>query len=116
LFNGVGRLAAGSVTEVVVAGRGGVAGDAAAVVLNVTVVDAQGPGFVTVFPCGSARPLSSSLNFSLGSTVPNAVTAKVGAGGKVCVFTMAPIDLVIAVNGFFPKPAESGSMGPVPGP
>jgi hypothetical protein len=33
---------------VTVAGRGGVAGDAAAVVLNVTVTDPQASGFVTV--------------------------------------------------------------------
>ena len=36
-----------------VAGRGGVAADAAAVALNVTVADPTGGGFVTVYPCGS---------------------------------------------------------------
>src|SRR6185295_18541998 len=68
-FNGVGVRGAGTVTALTVAGRGGVSGDAAAVVLNVTVTDAQAAGFVTVFPCGSARPLASNLNYVAGSTV-----------------------------------------------
>ena len=85
-----------------VAGRGGVAGDASAVVLNVTVAGARGPGFVTVFPCGAAQPTASNLNFVAGSTVPNAVTSKVGAGGKVCLFSSGATDLVVDVNGWFP--------------
>ena len=99
---GGGRREAGSVTEVVVGGRGGVVGAASAVVLNVTVVDAGGAGFVTVWPCGADRPNASSLNFVAGSTVPNAVVTRVGAGGKVCVFTSAPVDLVADVAGYFP--------------
>ena len=57
-----------------------------AVVLNVTVTDAQGPGFVTVYPCGAVRPLASSLNFVAGQTVPNAVIAqgRVRVGRCVC--------------------------------
>src|SRR5258707_4837659 len=47
-----------------------------AAVLNVTVVDAAAPGFVTVFPCGAPQPLASNLNFVAGQTVPNAVIAK----------------------------------------
>ena len=100
---GGGRREAGSVTEVVVGGRGGVVGAASAVVLNVTVVDAGGAGFVTVWPCGADRPNASSLNFVAGSTVPNAVVTRVGAGGKVCVFTSAPVDLVADVAGYFPE-------------
>jgi bacillolysin len=100
-FNGIGVRGAGTVTALTVAGRGGVAGDAAAVVLNVTVTDAQGPGFVTVFPCGSAQPNASSLNYVVGSTVANAVIVKVGAGGQVCLFTQSPINLIADVNGYF---------------
>ncbi|MGZ4739645.1 MAG: M4 family metallopeptidase, partial [Ilumatobacteraceae bacterium] len=63
LFNGVGLRGAGSVTALRVVGRGGVAGDAVAVVLNVTVTEAQGAGYVTVFPCGGGVPTASSLDF-----------------------------------------------------
>ena len=74
-------------TEVQVTGRGGVPADAAAVVLNVTVVQARAGGYVTVFPCGESIPNASNVNYVAGQTVPNAVVAKVGVGGKVCVFT-----------------------------
>jgi hypothetical protein len=100
-FNGIGLRGAGSVTALTVAGRGGVAGDAAAVVLNVTVTDAQAPGFVTVFPCGSDQPNASSVNYVSGSTVANAVIVKVGASGQVCLFTQSPINLIADVTGYF---------------
>ncbi len=98
----IGQRAGGSTTELTVAGRGGVPGDASAVVLNVTVTGPVLPGFVTVFPCGSAPPNASNLNFGVGQTVPNAVIAKVGSGGKVCVFTSTSMDLIVDVNGYFP--------------
>ena len=102
MFEGGGERVAGSVMELQVAGRGGVPGDAAAVVLNVTAVDAQGVGFVTVYPCGSDRPLASNLNFVAGSVVPNAVVSKIGDGGKVCLFTNNATHLLADVNGYFP--------------
>jgi hypothetical protein len=99
---GVGRAAAGSVTEVLVAGRGGVPVDAAAVALNVTVVSADERGYATVFPCGEAPPTASNINYAPGGAFPNAVISKVGAGGKVCVFLLQAADLVVDVNGAFP--------------
>jgi hypothetical protein len=100
-FNAIGMRDAGSVTALTVAGRGGVAGDAAAVVLNVTVTDAQAAGFLTVYPCGSARPNASNLNYVAGSTVANAVIVKVGVAGQVCVFTYSAANLITDVNGYF---------------
>jgi hypothetical protein len=102
LFAGAGVRPAGSVTEVVVASRGGVPASASAVVLNVTMVQTGGPGFATVFPCGSPVPDASNLNYVAGQTVANAVVAKVGADGKVCVFTFAGSNLLVDVNGYIP--------------
>jgi Divergent InlB B-repeat domain len=101
LFTGMGLRTSGSITEVVVAGRGGVPANAAAVALNVTVTEASGPGFVTVFPCGSAVPTASSVNFATGQTVANGVIAKVGSGGKVCAYSTGLVQLVIDVAGWF---------------
>ena len=70
---------AGLLTLLRVAGRGGVPNDASAVVLNVTVTQAEGTGFITVYPCGSPEPNASSLNYTAGATIANAVIAKVGA-------------------------------------
>jgi hypothetical protein len=102
LFGGVGVRAAGSVTELTVAGRGGVAADASAVVLTVTVTQPVAAGFVTVFPCGSPQSLTSNVNFVAGSTVANSVVSGVGAGGRVCLFTMADTHLVVDVDGYVP--------------
>jgi hypothetical protein len=92
---------AGGLLRVPVAGRGGVPAGAGAVSLNVTAVQGAGPGWVTVFPCGAARPLASNLNFVAGQTVPNAVLSKVGADGAVCLFASAATHLVVDVNGSF---------------
>src|SRR4029077_7382783 len=109
---GIGQRGAGSITEVPVAGRGGVPATATAVVLNVTAVQAGAAGFASVFPCGESVPNASNLNFAAGQTVPNAVVAKVGAGGKVCVFAEVPFDLLVDVNGYVPAGSSVGSLSP----
>ncbi len=108
---GVGRLAAGTVLEVPVTGRAGVAPDAAAVALNVTVTDPAAAGFVTVYPCGE-RPLASNVNYVAGQTVPNAVIAPVSPAGTVCLFTQAATDLIADVSGWFA--AGQGFTGVTP--
>lgn len=95
------RVAAGSVTELVVAGAGNVPADATAAVLNVTVTGPTDGGFVTVYPCGAEVPLASNLNFAAGDEVANAVVAKIGTEGKVCFFASAALDLVIDAGGAF---------------
>ena len=89
-------------TELTVAGRGGVPTNAAAAVLNVTVTAAQDGGYLTVFPCGSTQPNASSLNFTTGQTIPNGVIAKIGTAGKVCIYTSAGTHLLVDANGYFP--------------
>ena len=101
LFWKMGQRLKGSVTQLVVNGRGGVAGDAAAVVLNVTVTGPARAGYLTVYPCDATRPLASNLNYSAGQTIANTVTSKVGAAGKVCIYTSGPTHLIADINGFF---------------
>jgi Zn-dependent metalloprotease len=85
---------------------------ATSVSLNVTVVGAQGPGFVTVFPCDNARPNASSLNYVSGQTIPNAVISKVAADGTVCFYTLAATNLIVDINGY--NPIGSGFVPLVP--
>lgn len=99
--NGYGIRPAGSETELLVGGRAGV-GAVDAVVLNVAVTGSSAAGFVTIFPCGSQRPNASSLNFSAGQTISNAVTAKVGSGGRICIYVLAATHVIIDVTGYFP--------------
>lgn len=103
LAAGLGAVVGGTVRELQVSGRGGIPGDATSAVLNVTAVNATGPGFVTVFPCGGTRPTASNLNVTAGRAVPNAVVTKLGTGGTICVFAQTTVDLVIDVSGHLPR-------------
>ena len=95
------KVLAGQTQEVVVAGRAGIAADAGAVTLNVTVDAPETSGFVTVYPCGGTLPLASNLNFVAGQAASNAVTTSLGTGGKVCVYTMSTTHIVVDANASF---------------
>lgn len=99
---GVGFVAAGGTYQLPVLGRGGVLAGAESVVLNVTALLTQANGYVTVFPCGASVPTASNLNFKAGAVIPNAVIARLGVDGKVCLFTSAATDLLVDVSGYFP--------------
>jgi hypothetical protein len=107
----VGFRGAGSTTELQVTGRGGVPTGATDVVLNVTATNVRVDGFVTVFPCGE-RPTASHVNFTVGSTVTNAVTAPLRIDGRLCVYTLTDIDLIIDVNGYYPANSAFVSLVP----
>src|SRR5438128_2147959 len=53
-----------------------------------------------VWPCGSARPNASNLNLVAAQTIPNTVIAKVGDGGKVCLFTQSGAHLLSDVPAY----------------
>ena len=102
------KLAAGAIHELVVAGVGGVAPDATAVVLSVTATEPDWAGFVTVYPCGGARPWASNVNFAAGQTVSTPATSAVGALGTICLYSSAPTHLVVDVMADFSPSAGSG--------
>lgn len=97
---GVGRRTAGQVTSVKVAGRAGVPAGAKAAVVNVTAIAPSANGYVTLFPCGSPRPGSSTLNYAAGEVVANGATIRLGTGGAVCVYTHRAMDLILDVTGY----------------
>jgi hypothetical protein len=99
---GGGRVAAGSTTTVRVGGRAGVPTDARAAIVNVTADATDAAGFVTVFPCGTAKPNASNLNYPTGGTVAGLSVAKLGADGTICVFTSAAMQLIVDVTGYVP--------------
>jgi len=98
-----GKLGAGAVDSLHVAGAGGLpASGMSAAVLNVTVTGPTAAGYLTVYPSGAARPVASSLNFVAGQTVPNLVLAKLGSDGNVNVFNAAgQTDVVVDVVAWY---------------
>ncbi len=60
---------------------------AVAVVANVTVTQADRSGFLSVRPAGATGvPTTSTVNFTKGTTEPNAVLMKLGPGGKLQLY------------------------------
>jgi hypothetical protein len=95
------RVGGTTIEEVAVAGVFGVPTTAAGVALNVTITGASSDGFATVFPCGQQTPTASNVNYAKGQDIPNFVIATPGVGGKVCVFSSAPADVIVDVSGHF---------------
>jgi hypothetical protein len=89
-----------SVLELQIGGRLGVPTTIRAAVLNITVTQATGPGFVTVFPCGGTRPIASTLNYGQGSTVANLAVATTSKDGKVCIYTQTATHLIVDLSGY----------------
>ncbi len=96
-----GALAANSTTAVQVTGVGGVpASGVRAVILDATVTGPAAAGWLTVFPTGSTKPTTSDLNYASGQPRSNLVVAKLGAGGKVSLFTSAGARVTFDVVGW----------------
>jgi CubicO group peptidase (beta-lactamase class C family) len=83
--------------------------NATAVALNVTAVNPTHAGFITVWPCGVARPLASNVNYVAGDIVPNGVIATVGNEGSVCFFSQRETDLIVDIAGWFEGTAYTGA-------
>jgi LPXTG-site transpeptidase (sortase) family protein len=80
---------------------GGIATRAAAVVMTTTLVDAEGPGFVSVWSAGSSKPTASTVNASYRrQTIANHVITPVSYRG-VSLYTSQPMHLLADVSGWF---------------
>jgi len=88
-----------------------VPGDVKAVSINVTAVNPGSGGFITVWPCGVTRPLSSNLNYLAGDIIPNGVVAPVGANGKVCLYSSSQTEMIVDIAGWF---SGDGFVGATP--
>jgi hypothetical protein len=105
-----GALPPGGTVTLAMPGRGGVpATGATAVLLNVTVAEAAGPGFVQVFPTGRAAVgASSNLNPDRsGATIANLVVAPLGDAGQISVYSQGGGHLIADVFGYFEASAST---------
>jgi 2',3'-cyclic-nucleotide 2'-phosphodiesterase (5'-nucleotidase family) len=105
--------------DVPVVGASAAPVDASAVVLNVTITDTTGPGFVSVYPKPSARELSaattparttSSMNADeVGQTRANHVTVAIGDEGKVQVYTEGGTHVIVDLVGYY-RPVATATV------
>jgi hypothetical protein len=106
-------LAAGTSVEVRLTDLAGFvpADGVGSVSLNVVVTNPAAAGFITVYPCG-ALPDVSSVNYSTGQTVANAVIAPVSPSGTVCFHTYAETDMIVDINGWIASGSSFHGVGP----
>jgi peptidoglycan hydrolase-like protein with peptidoglycan-binding domain len=98
-------------------------GTVTAAVLNLTVAAPAAPGFWTVWPHSSPRPLASNVNVDelqslSGNVTPNLVTVPVGADGVVDVFASGGGNVIVDLLGYY-TPADTATAGrfqPLPAP
>lgn len=109
---GIGRPSSESETQVLIAGRADVPADAESVLLNMTAVFPDGPGFLSAYPCGSPRPQTSNVNYQAGQVVPNAVLVQLSDAGTVCIYTLTATDIVVDVSGFAQPGATTNTLIP----
>jgi len=84
----------------------GMPADPSAVVMNVTVVAAEGSGFLTVWPYGTAMPLASSNNYSIGRNTNNQVIVRqtIGDLKDFAMYANRKVHIVADVVGYFAAP------------
>ncbi|MEM9517044.1 MAG: hypothetical protein AAGA42_19510 [Actinomycetota bacterium] len=97
---GIGRRAAGQITQINIAGRANVPDDAHAAIVNIGAIQPDQAGFVTAFDCDDDVPNSSTLNHPAGGVRANSAIVELGAGGTVCVFTQRATDLIVDITAY----------------
>jgi hypothetical protein len=98
-----GKIPADNTVKLRVVGAGtGNAEVATAVALNVTALDSNDAGFITVWPCDKAEPTTSNLNFAAKQTIPNAVVTRISADGYICLKASATVGVLVDTSGWFP--------------
>ncbi len=97
-------LLAGAQRVFPVAGQCGIPLTARAVSFNFTVVQATTPGYLSVYPGGTPRPLVSVMNFTAAQIRANNAIMPLGADGSLAVFfgqASGTTHFLIDVNGYF---------------
>jgi len=106
------KVAPGSDLRVPITEAPGAPTGATGVSMNVTVVDPVADGYLTVWPCGDPQPGTSSLNFTAGQIVANAVISKIDATGLVCFASTVAAHVLVDVNSWFTAGAGFTPMVP----
>ncbi|HQQ77946.1 MAG TPA: immunoglobulin domain-containing protein [Thermoanaerobaculia bacterium] len=98
-------LAAAATRILPLAGRCGVPPTAAAVSVNVTVVDPAASGSLVFYPGDQPVPIASTVSFRTGRTRANNAIIRIAADGSgtlgVSNDAAAPVPFILDVNGYF---------------
>ena len=102
------RFTPGTVNYLTIAGRNGVPANATAVMVNLTVTNTAGAGWLRAWPCGQVIPETSNVNYAAGQTIANGAMLSLGTNGKLCFQATTGLDLIVDVTGW---QGSGGSLG-----
>lgn len=108
----IGVRPAGTTTTVKVATRIYVPQNAVGATLTLTIDAPAANGHATVYPCGSDRPLASTINYAANKSIANTAIVPLGTGGAVCVYNSAAAHVVLDLQGYFTASAETALLTP----
>lgn len=94
------RPAAGMITRVATGAPPGTA----AVLANIAMVDAAGPGYITAGACSVLKPgeqARSTGNFAADATASNLSVVNVDPDGSFCIYNQLPVDMTVDIQGAF---------------
>lgn len=106
------RLDAGGTLTVQVAGRGGVAANATAAMVNVAAIAPTAAGHLTAYPCGATRPTAAVLNHVADETRAGASLIELDGAGRLCIYSHAAADVTVDVQGFVAGSANPAAISP----
>ena len=100
-----GKFTANTARSVQISGRLGIPNDAVAITGNLTVVNQNGAGYLSVTPDPNNNPSTSALNFPLGDVRANNITSPLASNGKVSIVYKAAAgkttNVLLDVTGYF---------------
>ena len=69
-------------------------------------------GYLSVYPAGAAPPTASSLNYTAAMTIPNLITATLGKGGAIDIFSSSSnVNITVDIEGYY-VPSGSDTQTP----
>ena len=80
-----------------------------AVVANLTIAAPVADGFATAFPCGTAAPGTSNVNFRAGEARASAIVVGVDGDRRLCVRSSVDAHVIVDLAGYY----EEGQFGPI---
>jgi hypothetical protein len=97
--------------NVAVAGHAGVPSNAVAVALNIHALHPTHSTHLTVWPKGSSRPLTSTLNLSKGHAGAAMTITGIGEDGKVSIANaVGKTEVLVDVQGYYVRSAAKGRL------
>lgn len=79
----------------------GVPAPAVAIAANLTVTETDDVGFLTAFPAGVSRPITSNLNWAALWTIANYAVVRLGTSGRISLYVeRSDAQVIVDVTGY----------------